>query len=79
MSGEKYQNFAKLSIRHYFVTFLLLCVLRTICSVQPCQGGDFNIKIYYSSGEGVVVSTPGVVDRSCKIGVVFIVKYRLQK
>ena len=44
MSGEKYQNFAKLSIRHYFVTFLLLCVLRTICSVQPCQGREFKNK-----------------------------------
>ena len=34
---------------------------------------ETNIKIYYSSGEGVVVSTLGVVDRNCKIGVVFTV------
>ena len=25
----------------HFVTFLLLRVLRPICCVQPCQGGDF--------------------------------------
>ena len=31
------------------------------------------LKIYYSGGVGVVITTPGVVDRNCKIGVVFTV------
>ena len=77
VSGDNYQNCAKLSIIHRFITFLLLCVLRPICYVQPCQGGDFNIKIYYSGSEGVVVSIQGVVDRNCRIGVVFTVLYKL--
>ena len=42
------------------------------CSIQPCQG-DFNIKIYYSGGKGVVMSTSGVADRNFKIGLIFTV------
>ena len=78
VSGDNYQNCAKLLIRHRFVTFLLLYVLRPICCVQPCQGEDFKkFKIYYSGSEGVVVSIQGVVDRNCRIGVVFTVLYKL--
>ena len=77
VSGDNYQNFAKLSIRHRFVTFLLLCVLRTICSVQPCQRGDFNSKSTTLAVRVFFVFTLGVVDRSCEIGVVFKVKYKL--
>ena len=73
MSGHNYPNYVKLLIRHSFVTFLLLCVLKKICSVQPCQRGYFNLKIYNSGGEGEVISRPDVVDGNCKIGVVFIV------
>ena len=73
MSGNNYKIVLKLLIRHHFVTFLLLSVLRPICCVQPYQGGDFNTKIYNSGSEGVVVSTLGVVDRNCSIGVVFTV------
>ena len=79
MSGDNYQNCAKLSIRHCFITFLLLCFFRTIYSVQPCQRGDFNSKSTTLAVRLFFVCTPGVVDRRCEIGVVFIVKYKLEK
>ena len=77
LSGDNYQNCAKLSIRHYFISLLLLCFFRTICSVQPSQRGDFNSKSTTLAVRVFFVCTPGVVDRSCEIGVAFIVKYKL--
>ena len=40
---------------------------------NPVKEETLEIKVYYSDGEGLVVSTMGVVDRICKIGVVFII------
>ena len=40
---------------------------------NPVKEEILKMKIYYSGIKGVVVSTPGVVDRNYKIEVVFTV------
>ena len=40
---------------------------------NPVKEGTLEIKVYYSGRKGVVMTTPDVVDRNCKIGVVFTV------
>ena len=45
---------------------------------NPVKEEIFNIKTYNSGGKGVVVSTPGEVDRNCSIGMAFTVQYKLK-
>ena len=40
---------------------------------NPVKEENLKIKVYHSGGEGVVMSTPGVVERNYTIGVVFTV------
>ena len=40
---------------------------------SPVKEEILILKFTTPGGEGVVVSTPGVVDRNCEIGVVFTV------